>query len=456
MKDQPQAELGGHGRGATDDDPRSIAYDTLAAVTGDDAYANLVLPKLLSHRGVGGRDAAFATELAYGTLRMRGTLDRIIVAAAKREVDKIDAPVLDVLRLGAYQLLCTRVPVHAAVDTTVSLARKVSGHKPAGFVNAVMRKISQRRSGDWLDSLHTGDPVADLALEFAHPEWIVRLLGEALGTDGEELADALGADNRAPEVHLCARPGRISAVTLAEIVDGQTGNWSPNTVYLPSGDPGDVNAIADGRAHVQDEGSQLVAAALANAVIAGEDSRWLDLCAGPGGKASLLGALAARRGAEVTAVEVSAHRAKLVGQTTAGLPVTVVTADGRRFSTDTEFDRVLVDAPCSGLGALRRRPEARWRRKESDLTDLVALQAELLDSALRLVRPGGVVAYVTCSPVLAETRDVVALFESDVTLLDVRQYLPPDMPGLGDGPMVQLWPHRHGTDAMFCALLQRN
>lgn len=431
-----------------------VAYRTLAAVTEDDAYANLVLPRLLDFHHVTGRDAAFATELAYGTLRLRGTLDAIISAAARREVSAIEPAALDVLRLGAYQLLRTRVATHAAVDTSVSLAREVVGHRVSGFVNAVLRKISQKNASDWLDTLVTGDETTDLALEFAHPEWIVREFRKALNDEAEVVA-ALGADNDAPEVHLAARPGLISTRALADEAAGRRGHWSPYAVHLSGGAPKDLPAIRTGRAHVQDEGSQLMAVALTRAALIGsEDDRWLDLCAGPGGKASLLGAIAAEHGARVTAVEVSPHRAELVAKSTSGLPVTVVTADGREFESDELFDRVLVDAPCSGLGALRRRPEARWRRSESDVPALVELQRELLSAALRLVRPGGVVAYVTCSPAVAETTEVVAAVDGNVERLDIREALP-DMPDLGPGPSVQLWPHRHDTDAMFGALLRR-
>jgi len=439
--------------GPTGDDPRMVAYRTLAAVTEDDAYANLVLPRLLDFHHLSGRDAAFATELAYGALRLRGTLDAIISAAARREVSAIEPAALNVLRLGAYQLLRTRVATHAAVDTSVSLAREVVGHRVAGFVNAVLRKVSQRDASAWLDMLLTGDELADLSLEFAHPEWIVREFQTALGDETEVVA-ALGADNDAPEVHLAARPGLISAGELADESAGRLGHWSPYAVHLSGGAPKDLSSIRSGRAHVQDEGSQLMAVALTRAPVSGSDDRWLDLCAGPGGKASLLGAIAAEHGARVTAVEVSPHRAELVAKSTDGLPVTVVTADGREFTADEPFDRVLVDAPCSGLGALRRRPEARWRRTETDVPPLVALQKELLEAALRLVRPGGVVAYVTCSPVVAETVEVIAAVGANAELLDMREALP-DMPDLGPGPTVQLWPHRHDTDAMFGALLRR-
>jgi 16S rRNA (cytosine967-C5)-methyltransferase len=213
--------------------------------------------------------------------------------------------------------------------------------------------------------------------------------------------------------------------------------------------------VTDGSAGVQDEGSQLVALALATADLDGPDGRWLDLTAGPGGKAALLGSLAALRGANLDAVEIAPHRALLVQSATRGLPVTVHTADGRRPGLPSaSFDRVLLDAPCTGLGALRRRPEARWRRTEGDVAPLVALQRELLASAARLVRPGGLIAYVTCSPHLSETAGVIARRPDGLHLVDARPHLP-GVPELGAGPTVQLWPHRHGTDGMFLALLRR-
>jgi 16S rRNA (cytosine967-C5)-methyltransferase len=223
-----------------------------------------------------------------------------------------------------------------------------------------------------------------------------------------------------------------------------------------AGDPGDLDPVRHRLAAVQDEGSQLCAVALAEAPLTGQDTRWLDLCAGPGGKAVLLGALARGRGATVDAVEKAPHRAKLVHTATDGLPVTVHVADGRDPGLPGGYDRVLVDAPCTGLGALRRRPEARWRREPSDVADLARLQRELTLSALALVRPGGLVAYVVCSPHLSETTGLVAdvLRRTDAEVVDAREFFP-GVPKLGAGPYVQLWPHRHGTDAMFLALLRR-
>ncbi|GAB3804007.1 transcription antitermination factor NusB [Micromonospora zhanjiangensis] len=452
--------------GAPVDPARWAAYDAVTAVHRDDAYANLVLPTMLRERGLHGRDAAFATELTYGTLRVRGTLDAIVAAAAGREVDRIDPPARDALRLGAYQLLHTRVPAHAAVSSTVELVRAVAPGA-VGFANAVLREISGRDVEAWTTELapaYETDPIGHLALTHSHPQWIVRAFAEALGGDLAETTRLLIEDNERPPVHLCARPGRADAVALADEVGGAPGAFSPYAVYLPGGSPGELPALAQGRAHVQDEGSQLVAEALAGAPLDGPDSRWLDLCAGPGGKAGLLGAIAAQRGATLTAVEVAEHRARLVEQAVRGLPVTVLTMDGRSVGAESElpaagFDRVLVDAPCSGLGSLRRRPESRWRRQPSDLPPLTRLQRELLGAALRAVRPGGLVGYVTCSPHMVETHVTVteAARRSGVPVdfVDARGLLPAGMPGLGDGPTVQLWPHRHGTDAMFLAVLRR-
>jgi 16S rRNA (cytosine967-C5)-methyltransferase len=435
--------------------------DALAAVRERDSYANLVLPSLLRQRGLTGRDAALATELCYGTCRALGLLDAVLQSCADRPLSDVDGGLLDALRLGSYQLLRTRVPPHAAVGTTVDLVRGGRGSAAAGFVNAVLRRVAEQDEDSWIQAIAPAaddDPVGHLAMAHSHPRWIAQAFADALGGDLDELAHALAADDARPLVHLAARPGRISAAALAESVGGRVAPFSPCGVHLADGgDPGELAPVRDHRAQVQDEGSQLVTLALSLVPLESADARWLDLCAGPGGKAALLGALGATRGATVDAVEKAEHRARLVNQACAGLPVTVHLADGRDSGLpDRSYDRVLVDAPCTGLGALRRRPEARWRRRPEDLAPLIRLQRELLVAALRLVRPGGVVAYVTCSPHRDETVGVVAdvVRRTGAEQLDARPQFP-GVPRLGDGPHVQLWPHLHGTDAMFCALLRR-
>ncbi len=441
------------------DAARAAARDTLRAVRERDAYANLVLPKMLRERGITGRDAALATELAYGTARAQGLLDAVISAAAQRPIDEIDGAVLDVLRLGAYQLLRTRIGAHAAVSTSVDLIRSEMGMGPAGFVNAVLRKVSQRDEDLWIDELAppmAEDLIGNLAFRYAHPRWIAEVFADALGGSAGALQAALAADDERPPVHLVARPGLITAEELALSCGGDVGRYSPYCVYLPGGDPGDLDAVRDGYAGVQDEGSQLVGRALTVADVGDDGGRWLDMCAGPGGKAALVAAIADIDGAHLDAVEVSDHRAELIRKVVRDLPVDVLVADARSAGLEPGYDRILLDAPCSGLGSLRRRPEARWRRGAADVTDLVVLQRELLTEALRLVRPGGVVIYSTCSPHPAETTGVVAevlAAHPDCEQIDARGLVPAD--DVGDGPHVQLWPHVHGTDAMFLAALRR-
>ncbi|MGW5382760.1 RsmB/NOP family class I SAM-dependent RNA methyltransferase [Nocardia sp. NPDC003963] len=439
------------------DPARTVALETLRAVRDRDAYANLVLPGLLREYRVEGRDAALATELGYGACRALGVLDAVIADCAGRTIDEIDGSLLDILRLGAYQLLRTRVEPHAAVHTSVELARAESGSSRAGFVNAVLRRVAERDPREWVERLAPADPIGRLAFEYAHPVWIAQAFADALGADAGELSDLLAADDARPLVHLVARPGDITAEELALVTGGEEGRWSPYAVYLEGGDPGALEPVRESMAAVQDEGSQLVALALTRAALHGADGgRWLDLCAGPGGKTVLLGALADIDGYRVDAVEPARHRAELVRTATKGLPVQVHIADGRDSGLTPGYDRILVDAPCTGLGALRRRPEARWRRTPGDIADLVTLQRELLTAAWDLLRPGGVMVYSTCSPHLPETVAVVAdtVRRTGAEQLDTRPLLP-GVTGLGTGPAVQLWPHRHGTDAMFAAALRK-
>lgn len=419
------------------DPVRLVAFHALRAVAERDAYVNLVLPAMLTEHHITGRDAAFATELVHGTVRRQGTYDAVIDQVASKGIGSIDAPVLDALRLGAHQLLGMRVPPHAAVSTTVDVVRREIGHKPVHFANALLRSIGKRDLNEWLDVVTARlDDDEATAVRTSHPVWIVQAFRDALGPDGD-LAALLEADNAPPRVTLVARPG----MSEPDELPGEPGQLSPYARILAGGDPGEIAAVREGRAGVQDEGSQLVAIALADAGVDGQDERWLDLCAGPGGKAALLGALASQRGAMLVANELQPHRADLVRQAVLRLPnVEVTEHDGREGPwAEASFDRVLVDAPCTGLGALRRRPEARWRRTPDDLDTLVPLQRDLLTRALNLVRPGGVVVYATCSPHLAETRDVLAA-----------------VPGADVESVRQLWPHIDGTDAMFFAVLRRS
>lgn len=445
------------------DPSRQAAYDALRAVEVDDSYLNLALPALLSERGIRGRDAAFATELAHGTTRLQGAYDAILDATVKGGTGSLQPEVRICLRLGAHQLLGMRVPAHAAVFASVEMVRAEVGERPVRLVNAVLRKLARSSRAEWLATVSPGrdvDMVAHLSVTYSHPSWVVEAFLDVLGHDVARTEALLAADNLAPLVTLVARPG-LATVEELLATGASAGRWSPYAAVLASGgDPGGLPQVRSGRVGVQDEGSQLAALALTRAAVDGRDERWLDLCAGPGGKAALLTGLARQRSATLVAAERLVHRAALVG---AGLraypaPHAVVAADGTRTPwRPGSFDRVIVDVPCSGLGALRRRPESRWRRQPTDLDLLVPLQGALLGSAVEATRPGGVVAYVTCSPHRAETRNVVEglLAARDDAHEEDATALLPEIADLGGGPHVQLWPHVHGTDAIFIALLRR-
>lgn len=480
------------------DPARLVAFDVLQEVNVEGAYANLILPRALRAArhdvpSFDSRDASFASELVYGTLRQQGRLDWELARHMSRSVAETDPAVMDLLRLGAHQLLDMRVPDHAAVAATVDLARQVVTDGPVRMVNAVLRRVAEDGSDGVSSAIdQIAEPDLRLAVRHSHPAWMVRAFRSALVAHGEgeeRIEDLLHADNVPAEVTLVARPGLVTPWDLADEAQDvlatrvAPGDVSEFAVVLESGDPADLPSVRSGAAGVQDEGSQLAALVAAAAPVEGEDSSWLDLCAGPGGKAALLGALATSRGAHLVANEVHPHRARLVERSVRALPedtVEVHTGDGRTFGDGTgpwalaSFDRVLLDAPCTGMGSLRRRPESRWRRAASDLEDLVVLQAELLDRALALVRPGGVLTYVTCSPHVRETRDQVerVLDRGGVDLLDtvaLAEDLAPESLGVPTGAgtvtgmdgrvrqgrTLQLWQHRQGTDLMFVACLRR-
>ena len=448
---------------------RKCAYDLIEAVFTEDAYSNLLLPELIDEYELDSRDAGFATELSLGSLRWRGFLDAVIAQASGREVERIDPPIRDILRLGAYQILMMRVPDHAAVSSSVDLANWVRITSASGLVNAVLRRISEKSLDEWVDIVTEGiaDDADRLAVRWSHPRWEVTALRDALGAASDTLPQLLETNNSSPSITGVSRSGDAG---VAELLDagGSQGRWSPYAVRITK-EPRSLEGIRQGRLGVQDEGSQLVALTAAFAPIDGSDKKWLDLCAGPGGKAALLKYLAHHRGATLTAVELQQHRATLVEKSLAGVvgESEVIVADGTdlRFATG-DFDRVIVDAPCTGLGVVRRRAESRWRRTPADVGALTKIQRNLVLNALKAIRPGGVVMYSTCSPHLAETEfvieDVLAADKS-ARLLNATEVAIPGLhnadeyhQSIGTGPFIRLWPHVHGTDGMFMALLTRD
>jgi len=424
------------------DDPRLLAFEVLAEVGLQGAYSNLILPKALSESILESNDRAFATELVYGTLRMQGRHDHFISAASDRSLEQIDPKALIVLRLGTHQLKQMRVPSHAAIYESVELAKKVVGKSTASFVNAILRKI------DSLDFEQLSKPTqeyARLALEYSHPEWIVSSYFDSL-KNSSDVISLLQANNNPAKPTLIAWPGLATQGELLEA--GALAIASSSVAATFDGNPGDIAAIRERRAGVQDLGSQLVVEKFYDEFK--PNLRWLDLCAGPGGKAAYLSALLKRDGGSLLANEISNERAKLLSQVMHHGEVNV--SDGRSMPDELgKFDRILLDAPCTGIGALRRRPEVRWRRNLQDLKNLTQLQSELLESATRLLSPGGIIAYVTCSSHQVETKFQIRSFlkqHSNFTRIKVQ-----DERADIDGDL-QLWPHRDGTDAMFLSLLR--
>jgi 16S rRNA (cytosine967-C5)-methyltransferase len=444
---------------------RSIAFELLSRIESDDAYANLLLPVLLKRAGLEGRDAGFVQELAFGTIRNRLLYERIIEQASSRELSAIEPAAQLVLLLGVHQLLDMRVPIHAAINETVNLAKTKASKGSVGFVNAILRKVSAKTKEQWIEALTAKlGHLEALSIKYSHPLWIVNAFKSALSSRGSEaeLAELLEANNTAAKVSLAALPGFSSRSDLAD--SENFGPASPLGVQV-TGSPANIEAVRRGFARVQDQGSQLMVLALLAAKLDCEDSSWLDMCAGPGGKAALMAAHSLQQGIKFSSNEISPHRSELVSKTLKPLgDFVVTTSDGRSIGSGIKkYSRILLDAPCTGLGALRRRPESRWRRSSDDLVDLIKLQRELLESAWNALEPGGVLAYVTCSPHLSETTAQVAWaegkFKEDLELHNANQILNEINPELGLDPSLrtaQLWPHTNGTDAMFLALFRKS
>ncbi len=432
---------------------RLLVFDILQEVNHRGGFSNLLLPAALTDSKFEQRDKGFATELLYGTLRMQGRHDYIASKISDRPWSEVDEGIVDVIRMGAHQLFEMRVATHAAVSATVELARKVLGESKASFVNAMLRKMSAKSLAEWMQPVHSiEDDIVRLAILHSHPEWIVSAYFDLLKGLAEEEA-ALIANNIPASPTLVWWPGRSSREELKEL-GGVPTKYSTYGMKF-DGVPNSLEPVRRRRAGVQDEGSQLVAQIFAE--IAADSADWLDLCAGPGGKAALLSAIAQETSHNFTANEVSQPRAELVRQVVGKSRVWV--GDGREISAHGEkFDAILADVPCTGLGALRRRPEVRWRRSVTDLRELTALQRELSASAVSILNENGIFAYATCSPHFAETTVAVADIlkaHSNLEQIDLSQYLPDGISGAMRDKSLSLWTHRHETDAMFMAVFRK-
>ena len=434
------------------DAARLLAFDLLTEVNRNEGYSNLLLPQALNASKLDDRDRSLVTELLYGTIRMQGKHDWVLAQISDRPWSEVDPGIVDICRLGVHQIHEMRIPDHAAVAATVEVARKRIGESKASFVNALLRSVTRKSIEEWFTPLgEITDVVERFAVQYSHPEWIVSAYYDLL-KNWDEVELALKINNEAATPTLVSWPGFSTQQDLIDI-GGEPTEFSPYGVHW-KGNPGALDLIKSRKIGVQDEGSQLVAEVFAKVA---QGSSWLDLCAGPGGKAALLSSIARQRDIRFTANEVSAARAVLVTQVVHGDRVLV--SDGRTIGSSAEkFDAILIDAPCTGLGALRRRPEVRWRRTLQDLRALTQLQRELVESAIQALRPGGVLGYATCSPHLAETSIQVADIKKkhpELQQVIVDEYLPSSLVGATRDGAMSLWTHKHGTDAMYLALFRK-
>lgn len=435
------------------DASRLLAFDLLTEVNRNGGFSNLLLPSALSASLLDERDRSFVTELLYGTLRMQGKHDWVLAQISDRPWSEVDAGIVDIARMGVHQIHEMRVPDHAAVGATVEVARKRIGESKASFVNALLRSVTRTSIEDWFAPLAAiSDLVERFSIQYSHPQWIVSAYFDLL-KDWDAVESLLSINNVAAKPTLVAWPGRSTQDELINL-GGVATTYSSYGAHF-DGAPGTLEIIRNRQAGVQDEGSQLVSTLFAAAV--SHKRKWLDLCAGPGGKAALLSSIATAKGAQFTANELSTPRAQLVKQVVVGARVWV--GDGREVSShDERFDAILVDAPCTGLGALRRRPEVRWRRSVQDLRELIQLQRELLEGAYQVLESDGILGYATCSPHLAETQvQVMDLLKAhpDLEQIPIDDLIPKNLEGATRLGSMTLWTHIHGTDAMFLSLFRK-
>jgi len=439
---------------ANPDAVRLLVFDLLTEVNRSDGYSNLLLPQALSASKFDDRDKAFATELLYGTIRMQGRHDWILSQVSNRPWTEVDTGVIDVARMALQQIHEMRVPDHAAVSASVDIARKRLGEAQGSFLNALLRAVLKKSLIEWLSPLNElADPIERLAIQYSHPQWIVSAYFDLLKSEAA-VTEALISNNIPAQPTLVSWPGRSTQAELIEL-GGVATQFSPYGVRL-SGSPGAIPAIRDRRAGVQDEGSQLVAEIFTRVATNAKD--WLDLCAGPGGKAALISSIASQGEHTFTANEISQPRANLVSQVVNFGEVQI--GDGREIANlGKTYDAILADVPCTGLGALRRRPEVRWRRTLADLRTLTDFQMELSEAAISVLNDKGFFAYVTCSPHLAETKfQISAILKKhpELKVIDLRAFFPDGLKSATEDGSLLLWPQLHNTDAMFMSIFQKS
>ena len=419
-----------------------------------DAYINLLLPKTLARHNVADSERGLIQELSYGALRWQLQYDGVIDHFTRGK--ELSQPIRGVLQLGLHQLFRMRVPTHAAINETVNLAKRIEP-RAAGLVNAVLRNAERDGLDNLLLQLTAGlSESKKFEILHSHPAWVIDSLLESLRLDGREseLVELLTANNETPETFLAASDDEALAALAGQGL--QVSAQSP-IGFQVDGNPEPYLSL--GNIRVQDLGSQLVA--LVAAELAALAGRTLDMCSGPGGKSAILQGRIRAAGGELDCMEPQEHRAELVRQALGANPIgRVIVAPGQQAEQNS-YDTILLDAPCSGLGSVRRKPESRHRKKQSQLASLSSVQRELLEASHTALKSGGVLVYATCSPLIEETitpvQDALAK-HPDLELVDLKPIMKAISPALQlseSRKTIQLWTHLHGTDAMFMAAMRK-
>lgn len=448
--------------------PRHVAFDILLRIEKDRSYADILLDRELSGGALQGPDRGLLTELVYGVLRHQGTLDHIINQFSRQKVEKLERVVLILLRLGLYQtIFLDRIPISAAVNETVKLA-KFLAPRSAGFINAVLRTVDRERHEIRYPDRQL-DPVAFLAARYSHPSRIIGQWIEQLGMDeAESLAESM---SEAPPLTLRTNTLKISRDSLIARLAGEGAiavatRFSPDGLNITARIPlAGLLSFKEGLCTIQDESSQL--AALFLSPQPGE--RVLDLCAAPGGKATHLAQIMENRGS-ILASDTVVRKLPLIEENAQRLGISIITVipldvsgttplSGHHSLDSGRFDRILVDAPCSGFGVLRRNPEGKWWKMPADIKELASLQKAILRNAASLLKEEGTLLYATCSTTIEENEAVITDFLSkqpDFMLEDLRELFPAYTELFTEEGFFRSWPHRHGMDGFFAARLRKN
>lgn len=443
--------------------PRKLAWDVIHRVDREKSYADILLDIVLKKPTLKEEDRAFVTELVYGTLRWRGYLDYALSKFSSKPINKVDPEILNILRMGAYQILFLRTPSSAAVDESVKLSKNFNSGKASGFVNAVLRALDREKEKIELPS-REDDEIYYLSVKYSHPKWLVNLFAKIFGLpDTEKL---LEANNQQASLTLRVNTLKIERDKLAKTMLEEDGIETSPTPYSPDGlivtsqaIPKNLSVINQGLCIVQDEAAQIVSRVMSPR----PGDIVLDLCSAPGGKATHLAALMSNKGI-VHAVDINANRLQLVEDNARRLGIKIIQTKRADASAPLKYDRssfdaVLVDPPCSDLGIIRRHPDVKWIKNTDQLAELSELQLKILNVAGKYVKQGGTLVYAVCTLNPKENEQVIEKFieaNASFKIEPAYEYLPSIKQFCTPEGFVKLAPHISGTDGFFIARLKKN